>query len=237
MSHFDETNNIHTNSCEPTPNSEPRHICQPTPPPFGWGKLLIDLFFPGINKRFVIVYSESTLTIDNIEAILNEEKYGINPSVSQNNYKFSFDNGATDIKKFFGYNYEMGGYKMVDKIANQLITVTERVVESDLSEQTTQSKIILQISNLSNGSPFQVSVYPDDSILTLKKHIQELTAVSLDSIRVIWKAKEMSNDRTIQDYGITDGSRIHWTQRIKAGPYNPYDNKLPSNPDIIIIRL
>ena len=84
--------------------------------------------------------------------------------------------------------------------------------------------ILLSISNATmdifiktlTGKTYQLTVEPDDTILSVKEQIYDLQSIPVEEQRLVFAGKELQNDRVLSDYNITNRSTIHLLGKFKA---------------------
>jgi len=68
-----------------------------------------------------------------------------------------------------------------------------------------------------NGKTFSFFVNNNDTILNVKELIKNRTNIKIDDQRLIYAAKELINENTIQDYNIHKESTLHLACKVPGG--------------------
>jgi Ubiquitin family len=56
-----------------------------------------------------------------------------------------------------------------------------------------------------------------DTVLDVKKQLQEKEGIQVDQIRLIYSGKQLSDDQTLKSYNITAGGTIHMVLQLRGG--------------------
>ncbi len=67
------------------------------------------------------------------------------------------------------------------------------------------------------GKTITVDVNEDDTVETLKQRINEKEGIPVDQQRLIFGGKQISEERTMSDYGVTNGATMHLVLRLRGG--------------------
>lgn len=67
------------------------------------------------------------------------------------------------------------------------------------------------------GKTITVDVNEGDTIETLKQKINEKEGIPTDQQRLIFSGKQMEDERTLSDYGVTNGATMHLVLRLRGG--------------------
>lgn len=67
------------------------------------------------------------------------------------------------------------------------------------------------------GKTITVDVNEDDTVETLKQRINEKEGIPVDQQRLIYSGKQISEERTMSDYGVTNGATMHLVLRLRGG--------------------
>ena len=62
---------------------------------------------------------------------------------------------------------------------------------------------------------FQVE--PNDLIQRVKEKILKRDGIPVDQQRLMWAGKQLSNDKTVADYGLQDGNTVYLVLRLEGG--------------------
>ena len=84
-------------------------------------------------------------------------------------------------------------------------------------------KNVLTLERLSNfilvkNLPSQIFMVPcssSESIMILKKKIEEITETDVDTIRLVFQGKELKDNKTLEDYNIIKGSILYLVLRLR----------------------
>ena len=84
-------------------------------------------------------------------------------------------------------------------------------------------KNVLTLERLSNfilvkNLPSQIFMVPcssSESIMILKKKIEEITEIDVDTIRLVFQGKELKDNKTLEDYNIIKGSILYLVLRLR----------------------
>lgn len=79
-----------------------------------------------------------------------------------------------------------------------------------------QGRIQVFVKTLT-GLTIAFDVAPSDTVRTLKQKISDRQGVPVSQQRLIFSAKQLADDKTMSDYGITDSSTIHLIMRMLGG--------------------
>lgn len=67
------------------------------------------------------------------------------------------------------------------------------------------------------GKTITVDVNEDDTVETLKQRINEKEGIPVDQQRLIFGGKQIESERTLSDYGVTNGATMHLVLRLRGG--------------------
>jgi len=68
-----------------------------------------------------------------------------------------------------------------------------------------------------SGKILSLDVTPDDTVLSVKYSIQQFDGVAPDAQRLIFNGKQLSDERSLDDYDIEDSDTIHLVHRMRGG--------------------
>ena len=68
-----------------------------------------------------------------------------------------------------------------------------------------------------DGDSIALDVKPTDTIRDVKGQIQYSKGMKIDDQRLISAGKQLDNDATLENHGITNGSTLHLVVRLKGG--------------------
>ncbi|GAB9468350.1 hypothetical protein Gpo141_00005669 [Globisporangium polare] len=74
----------------------------------------------------------------------------------------------------------------------------------------------IQIKTLT-GRKQTFNFEPDNTILHVKQALQEKEGIQVDQIRLIYSGKQLSDDKTLQDYNVAAGGTIHMVLQLRGG--------------------
>ncbi len=227
-------------------NKSTLNECKPTPPLFGYSKQFAHFYFPEYNNEIVIVYTQKNINMNQIESILCElmkKHFNIDIDFNQDNYIFSFDfDCRTNIYNFGKFN-SLGNTtdelklsnELVDKISNRRIIIKKHSkINLDWLENFNTEAISINSNNINQNSQYNLRIKPNDSILQLKKRLEEFDGITADSRIVLYKGKSLQDEKIISETGITDNSSIKWYLRLKTGPYDFNYERPQGNPSMLL---
>ena len=67
------------------------------------------------------------------------------------------------------------------------------------------------------GASVSMEVSDDDDIKSLKEKIKDKQGIDVDQQRLIFGGKQLEDDKSFADYGVTDGANIHLVLRLRGG--------------------
>jgi hypothetical protein len=71
-----------------------------------------------------------------------------------------------------------------------------------------------------SGKEIKVTIDPTNTILNLKKNVYKKTDIMIDDQNFVYNGKPLKDNKQINSYNITDGSRINMTLQLKSDVYN-----------------
>jgi len=75
--------------------------------------------------------------------------------------------------------------------------------------ETTDGKTLHVTVKQLDGTTFGIECQPDTTILGVKTLIADARDITVDRQRLIFRAQELQDDRTVDSYGITEGAILH----------------------------
>lgn len=70
------------------------------------------------------------------------------------------------------------------------------------------------------GKEIKITIDPMNTIINLKKNVYKKTDIMLDDQHFVYNGKTLEDNKTLQSYNITNGSRINMTLQINNQVYN-----------------
>lgn len=67
------------------------------------------------------------------------------------------------------------------------------------------------------GRKQQLNFEPDSTVLAVKQALQEKEGITVDQIRLIYSGKQLSDEKTLQDFNVTAGGTIHMVLQLRGG--------------------
>lgn len=67
------------------------------------------------------------------------------------------------------------------------------------------------------GRKQQLNFESDSTILSVKQALQEKEGIQVDQIRLIYAGKQLSDDKTLQEYSVNPGETIHMVLQLRGG--------------------
>lgn len=58
-----------------------------------------------------------------------------------------------------------------------------------------------------------------DTVVDVKKQLQEKEGIQVDQIRLIYSGKQLSDDQTLKSYNIAAGGTIHMVLQLRGGAH------------------
>ena len=67
------------------------------------------------------------------------------------------------------------------------------------------------------GRKQQYNFESDSTVLSVKQALQEKEGIQVDQIRLIYSGKQLSDEKTLQDFNVTAGGTIHMVLQLRGG--------------------
>lgn len=67
------------------------------------------------------------------------------------------------------------------------------------------------------GRKLPLNFEANQTILDVKNNLQEKEGIQVDQIRLIYSGKQLSDEKTLQDYNIVAGGIIHMVLQLRGG--------------------
>jgi len=75
-------------------------------------------------------------------------------------------------------------------------------------------------NSITDGDVFDIDVEPSNTTKYLKTKIKELTMIPRERQRLVFAGKILDDDKTVEEYRITDGSKLHLILALRGGMYH-----------------
>jgi hypothetical protein len=159
-------------------------------------------------KSIILQFTEGTKTFRNaLAAITDRESIGY---YCHGIEKIAFSKGGRqmaeeDLDQVIAG--EVDSLKMVEYIPPRppILDTDERV-----------NLVIIPLTNIS----FNVCLSPNSFVYDLKCSIGYVHGIVAEQFRLIFNGKHLEDERTLMDYGIVDGSKVHLILRLRGGMYH-----------------
>jgi len=76
--------------------------------------------------------------------------------------------------------------------------------------------MIIKVKTLT-GKEIELDIDPDDKITSIKERVEEQSGVTPPQQRLIFSGRQMSDEKTIRDYGVNAGSVLHLVLALRGG--------------------
>lgn len=76
------------------------------------------------------------------------------------------------------------------------------------------------------GRILQIKVRPNDTVLDIKKEIYRQDELPFEQQRIVFNGKHITDDQTVNDCGISQGSCLHLILRLRGGMFHESSSKL-----------
>jgi ubiquitin-like protein Nedd8 len=67
------------------------------------------------------------------------------------------------------------------------------------------------------GRKQQFNFENESTVLSVKQALQEKEGIQVDQIRLIFSGKQLSDEKTLQEYNVTAGGTIHMVLQLRGG--------------------
>lgn len=70
------------------------------------------------------------------------------------------------------------------------------------------------------GRKQQFNFENDTTVLAVKQALQEKEGIQVDQIRLIFSGKQLSDEKTLQEYNVAAGGTIHMVLQLRGGQHH-----------------
>ncbi|BAM39859.1 ubiquitin [Theileria orientalis strain Shintoku] len=127
-------------------------------------------------------------------------------------------NTFEDIKKRLAEQHGITDYEL---ISNNKILKGDEIYSRDKHNDLNLVSNVRGGLNLTvetmQGKSIQVQVSQNETVLDVKKKLEEEQTIPVDQQRLIYKGKLLENEKTIADYGIKDNEVLQLVLRLRGG--------------------
>ncbi|UVC49850.1 ubiquitin [Theileria orientalis] len=127
-------------------------------------------------------------------------------------------NTVEDIKKRLTEQHGITDHELIS--SNKILKDNEvysRDKHKDLSlVSNVRGGLNLRVETM-QGKSIQVQVSQNETVLDVKKKLEEEQTIPVDQQRLIYKGKLLENGKTIAEYGIKDNEVLHLVLRLRGG--------------------
>lgn len=67
------------------------------------------------------------------------------------------------------------------------------------------------------GRKQQYNFEPETTVLAVKQALQEKEGIQVDQIRLIFSGKQLSDEKSLQEYNVAAGGTIHMVLQLRGG--------------------
>lgn len=67
------------------------------------------------------------------------------------------------------------------------------------------------------GRKQQYNFEADTTVIAVKQALQEKEGIQVDQIRLIFSGKQLSDEKTLQEYNVAAGGTIHMVLQLRGG--------------------
>ncbi|KEP63307.1 UNVERIFIED_CONTAM: ubiquitin family protein [Hammondia hammondi] len=75
----------------------------------------------------------------------------------------------------------------------------------------------LQVKTMSGKTVVLDNVQGSDSILEIKRRVEQREGIPVDQQRLVFNGKQLENGKTVQDYDLSENSVLHLVLRLRGG--------------------
>lgn len=168
------------------------------------------------NKSILFRYTPGTKNIDDItNAMIHEIGYRCS---GIDKYSYRCENERTLFTTFEMNNSTKTPEQLLDMIdAIRLVQYRER---TELQPQSPELPIRIILKTLSNHLIPPIETTTCTQVELLKEKIEDILGFCVDSQNLIFGGKRLQNEKTLESYGVIDGSEIYLTLSLRGGMYH-----------------
>lgn len=95
--------------------------------------------------------------------------------------------------------------------------------------QKTQETFTIQIKTMT-GRFHRIHVTPSMTVMELKLQIQKVELYEPDQQRIVYSGKQLSDDKQLKDYPISDDATLHLIIRLRGGMFHETSSRKDMEP-------